>query len=290
MTQQLDFGGHWTQRKLDALGKYLRAYTTIFRANPRAQYYTTTYVDAFAGTGSVSAPEVGTLIREMEDRIEEYRKGSVRRALEVEPPFDKYLFVEKDEGKCKELRSVAMEHASRNIQIVNDDANTALLRWCISIDTDRERAVVFLDPFGASVEWRVIAALGRTHAVDLWVLFPYSAVNRMLIRDRKPPQAWSDRLTRVFGTADWEREFYASFAYQSIFDPAEQIEGAYKSADYKKISDFFVARLLTEFVAVSEPLALLNSNGALLFLFYFAAGNAKGAKTGLRIANDIVGK
>lgn len=89
MTEQMEFGGAWTQKKLDALSKYLRAYTTIFKRNPRAQYFTTSYVDAFAGTGSLSVPEVEPLFEyfpDLAESVEEYRKGSARRALEVTPP------------------------------------------------------------------------------------------------------------------------------------------------------------------------------------------------------------
>ena len=293
MAQQLEFGGQWTQRKLDALSKYLRAYTRIFAKNPKARYFETTYVDAFAGTGALSGPDIGPLASELAPDLErwivEYRKGSVTRALEVDPPFHKYIFIEKDAGKCKELAALARKFPDKRIRIINQDANAALLEWCENLDTKRERAVVFVDPFGASVEWDAIAALGRTHAVDLWLLFPYSAVNRMLVRGRKPSRAWANRLTRLLGTKEWEQEFYSSRSYQSLLDPTQKIEEVYKSADYSKISAFFRKRLRTEFVAVAQPLALLNSTGSLLFLLYFAAGNEVSAKTGLKIANGIIG-
>ncbi len=44
------FGGDWTQEKLERVRKYLQAYTTIFHGNERASYFTTYFVDAFAGT------------------------------------------------------------------------------------------------------------------------------------------------------------------------------------------------------------------------------------------------
>lgn len=293
MAQQLEFGGQWTQRKLDALSKYLRAYTIIFARNPRARYFKTTYVDAFAGTGALSPPEIGPLaseiIPDLEQRIAEYRKGSVTRALEVDPPFHNYVFIENDADKCTELSTLARKFPNRSIRIINKDANAALLEWCENLDTERERAVVFVDPFGASVEWSAIAALGQTHAVDLWLLFPYSAVNRMLVRDRKPSRAWANRLTKLLGTEEWEHDFYSSRSYQSLLDPTQNIDEVYKSADYGKISAFFGQRLRTEFVEVAQPLALLNSTGSLLFLLYFAAGNDVSAKTGLKIANDIIG-
>ena len=292
MTYQLEFGGAWTQRKLGALGKYLQAYTKIFKRNPRARYYSISYVDAFAGTGTLRRPELGTLgklIPGLRENEEEFRKGSVKRALEVEPPFDEYVFIEKSARKCKELRELAAIYQSRNITILNEDANRAILSWCATLDTRRTRAVVFIDPFGASVRWETIAALARTRAVDLWVLFPYFAINRMLVRNRKPPKKWADRLTAVFGTDAWETAFYSTSAFRSLLDSSQRIEVTHKSVGYRDITDFFVKRLKTEFAAVSDPLPLHNSTGALLFMLFFAAGNARSATTGVKIANSIIG-
>jgi len=292
VTYQDEFGGGWTQLKLEALGKYLRAYTTVFKRNPRARFYAISYVDAFAGTGTLRRPELGgfaDLIPGLRENEENFRKGSVKRALEIEPPFDKYVFIEKSAKKCRELRGIASSFASRNIRIVNEDANSAILSWRKSLDARRERAVVFLDPFGACVRWEAVAALGQTRAVDLWVLFPYSAINRMLVRDRKPPRSWSQRLTAVFGTPDWEQAFYSTTAFPSLLDATRSVELVHKSVDYREITDFFVGRLSREFKAVSKPLPLHNSNGSLLFMLFFAAGNERSAKTGLKIANSIIG-
>ncbi|MCI0591458.1 MAG: three-Cys-motif partner protein TcmP [Gammaproteobacteria bacterium] len=51
------YGGKWTERKLTSLRKYLAAYRTIFTRNPKAKYFTTWYVDAFAGTGKRATKE-----------------------------------------------------------------------------------------------------------------------------------------------------------------------------------------------------------------------------------------
>lgn len=225
----------------------------------------------------------------MQENEKEFRKGSVRRALEVEPPFDNYVFIEKDAKKCRELEAISADFPNRNVKIINGDANGALLKWCRNLDPQNERAAVFLDPFGASVKWEVIAALGRTRAVDLWVLFPYSAINRMLVRNRRPPKAWADRRTSVFGTREWESRFYSTKAFRSLLD-SQRVESVRKSADHRAITDFFVERLRKEFVAVGNPYPMHNSNGSLLFLLFFAAANEHSAKTGLKIANDIIGK
>jgi three-Cys-motif partner protein len=101
------------------------------------------------------------------------------------------------------------------MKIVNEDANTALLSCCAQLDTKKERAVIFLDPVGASVEWKVIEAMADTKAVDLWILFPYAAINRMLVSDALPPKPWADRLTRIFGTNEWMKDFYSTSSGQS---------------------------------------------------------------------------
>jgi three-Cys-motif partner protein len=290
MTQQDLFGGPWTQQKLEVLSKYLRAYRKIFEKNERARFFKISYVDAFAGTGVIprDVPDMFTeFFPELAEAEEEFRKGSVKRALEVEPPFDHYVFIEKDAGKCDELSALSEEFSDRDIGIVNDDANVALMNWCSKMDHRRERAVVFLDPFGASVEWNAINAIARTKAVDLWVLFPYEAINRMLIKDRKPPKAWSDRLTRIFGTDEWEKKFYSSSFWRSILDPSEEVEQVHKTADKTQITEFFVERLKSIFVDVAKPGFLYNSKG-LLFVLLFAAGNKKGAKAGVNIANHLM--
>jgi three-Cys-motif partner protein len=51
MSLEHSFGGAWTEEKLDQLRKYLAAYMRIFAQNPKAAWYKTIYVDAFAGTG-----------------------------------------------------------------------------------------------------------------------------------------------------------------------------------------------------------------------------------------------
>ena len=291
-TQQQPFGGPWTQDKLERLQKYLQAYTTIFKRNPRASYFEISYVDAFAGTGYMAAPEApaGYFFPELLEGVEEYQKGSVRRALEVEPRFDHYIFVERNKKCFQELANIAQEFTDRDIKLSNEDANVFLQRWCKKLDTRKNRAVVFLDPFGANVSWNTIQAIAATKAIDVWILFPIFAINRMLVKDQKPPEAWAKRLTDIFGTPEWEKEFYTTKKLTSLFDFAENTELINKTADTDKIRDFFVMRLKNIFPAVANPRVLLNSRGAPLFLLCFAASNLKGSDTALKIANHILGK
>lgn len=291
MTQQIPFGGRWTEQKLRVLSSYLQRYLMIFDRNQQARHYEISYVDAFAGTGRIPKRErrslFESLIPELEANEEELRKGSARRALELDPPFDHYVFIEKHPGRFRELASLCKKFPNRDIRLVNSDANEALLKWCERLNRKSERAVVFLDPFGASVEWRVIKAIAQTRAVDLWVLFPCAGINRMLPNDAMPRKSWSEKLTQVFGTNAWKKEFYSVQSYSSILDANLTVERTCKKATAVDITRFFFDRLRSIFEAVAEPGLLYNSKGP-LFALLFAAGNEKGAGPGLRIADYLL--
>src|SRR5216683_3510713 len=70
--------------------------------------------------------------------------------------------------------TIEREHSTLHSRCVfrHGDANTVLKAWCRERDLKKERAVVFLDPYGMQVEWSTIEALAATKAVDLWYLFP----------------------------------------------------------------------------------------------------------------------
>ena len=287
MTQQEMFGGFWTQQKLRLLSDYLKAYTKIFAANENAQYFETTYLDAFAGTGEIPRPGLGLFSDnpELLKTEEEFRKGSAKRALEVKPPFDHYVFVEKDAGKCQELEALKAEFPDRDVTVINGDANVELPKWCSGL-RKRDRAVVFIDPFGAALDWSVIEAIAATKAVDLWILFPFEGINRMLPNEKMPDGGLADRLTRFFGTDEW-KGFYSKWTLPSIIESLKPLEEVRKTADPETIISFYRDRLAKIFAAVAEP-GYLRSGNKLLFVLFFAAGNLKGGTTGLKIANDLI--
>lgn len=91
MRRKQSFGGAWTVDKLNRLEKYLRAYLMIFDRNAQASFYTTVYVDAFAGTGYVEkrATTGESLFSELaEPETQEFLKGSAHKALDLQPGFN----------------------------------------------------------------------------------------------------------------------------------------------------------------------------------------------------------
>lgn len=289
-----NFGGDWTTDKLERVRKYLVAYTTIFARNPRAQKLTPIYVDAFAGTGYRSTPPrldpQTPLFSELtEPEADAFLKGSARIALEVDPPFKQYLFIERDAGHAGELEKLKSQFPEKAgvIRIVQQEANLYLKEWSARTDWQTCRAVMFLDPYGMQVDWSLIETVAGTQAIDLWLLFPLGvAVNRLLTRGELPPAPWAEALTRILGTDQWKEAFYPIRPERTLFGE-EKIR--VKEADFDKIGRFFLNRLSTVFTKVAHnPLPLLNSRKVPLYLLCFAAGNPKGAPTAIRIAQDIL--
>lgn len=288
------FGGDWTEEKLKRLSKYLHAYTTIFTGNVKARWYRTTYMDGFAGT--LYRQEAGLKEREPalfelahDEDAQEYKKGSAVIALETEPSFDRYLFIDQRAEHVQDLETLKKkfpEKASR-IQIRQGDANQLLQEWCKKFD-ERDRSVVFLDPYGMQVHWATLEALAKTEAVDLWLLFPLGLSVMRLLTHREPPEAWADALTRTFGTSEWKDKFYHKVEQQSLFDNPDEDGELQRKATLQEVSDFFVERLESIFAQVAKPLPLMNSKNNPIFLLCFAASNPKGAQPAIRIANHIL--
>jgi three-Cys-motif partner protein len=253
----------------------------------------TNYVDAFAGTGYRSPKELskirGFFDEPYDKDSQNLKKGSGRVALEISPPFDRYLFIEKNPEYIEELKKLKDEFDKINdrIEIIQGEANKVIRTWCQETNWKTNRAVVFLDPYGMDIEWPSVEAIAKTRGIDLWVLFPLGvAVNRLLTRDHIPTGAWADRLTAFFGTDEWKSEFYKESKRNTIFGEETLI---IKKANFRSIGNFFVHQLKTLFPGVcDEPLALYNSKNVPIFLLFFAASNPKGASTAVKIARDII--
>lgn len=285
------FGGRWTEAKLAALRKYLQAYNQALKHQP----FRKAYIDAFAGTGYRSEARTdgsaadALLFPELAaGEASGLRDGSARIALQVEPPFDQYLFIDRDPQRCAALEALRAEFPERAtaIRILEGDANEELRALCAK-DWRQHRAVLFLDPYGMQVEWETIASVAGTQAIDLWLLFPLGmGLNRMLPRSGQVPEAWARRITALLGTDDWREHFYRTEAEPDLF--GENTLRTIK-ASMEQIGRFFLQRLETVFAGVApEPLVLANSRGSPLYLLCFAIGNERGADIGLRIANDIL--
>lgn len=254
------FGGVWTEIKLKALNDYLDFYQNALKNSP----FETWYIDAFAGTGDRHSLESrGGLFeqRPIED-VELILDGSARKALKIKPPFDHYWFAERHQGRAAQLDKLRKEWPY-DIQIKPGEANEELKALFASPawngrHAGRQRGVVFLDPYGLSVDWRTLEILAETQRVDVWYLFPRAAVIHQLankvggIDDSK-----RRALDRIFGCDDWEDEFYSAKPRQaSLFDEMSVDEKG-RHASPEQIAEFARKRFGKLFCYVSPPLPLV---------------------------------
>lgn len=287
------FGGDWTEQKLECVRKYLQAYTTIMNK----QQFEFAYIDAFAGTGyrevMLDEDSNEALFPELDTQeVVNFRQGSARNALEVQPPFKKYIFIEQDQNNFSELEKLRDEFLLKDefskdsIECILTEANEYLTDVC-NKNWEQHRALVFLDPFGMHVEWETIKLIADTKAIDLWLLFPIGTVNRLLKRDAEIREAIREKLNKFFGEEDWYEIFYKLAHENSLFGEEERWEKA--GNIFTEIEQYFMKRLQGIFAGVAtNPLSLRNSKNVPLYLLCFAAGNPRGAPTAVNIAQDIL--
>src|SRR5688572_5490285 len=101
-----NFGGDWTEEKLNRLAMYLPAYTTVLKG--RAYKYA--YIDAFAGPGyrarqrKQAAPNQDLWGEDRDEFGRRFTAGSAVVAMRSEPPFQSYIFIERDAAALAKLK------------------------------------------------------------------------------------------------------------------------------------------------------------------------------------------
>lgn len=277
---QPSYGGEWTRAKLKILGKYLDSYTTALKN----VQFNLVYIDAFAGKGYV---ELAHQIEEDED-YDGFIRGSSAIAVDIkDKQFDKLIFVEKDPDQCKELEKLRAEYPDRNILIENSEANVFLRN--MQEDWGKWRGVLFLDPFATQVEWSTIETIASFKALDTWILFPVSAIARILRRQNPEniKEPLTNRLSKVFGDESW-RDVYHKNPQMNLFEPDKHEYERNQGVDsiiaiYKtKLEELFGNRVL------DRSVTLKNSKNSPLFEFLFCVGNEAGIGPAKKIAGYIL--
>jgi len=163
------FGGAHTDKKLEKLEAYLKAFSTALKK----QHFQLIFFDAFAGTGDIQIADEVPLL----GTVSEYApfiEGSAQRALRFGTAFDQYIFVEKSRSKIRQLENLRTQFPtiSDRISIRCGDANSELEKFCSQVNWQRTRAVVFLDPFGNQVRWETIVAIAEQKRSICGISFP----------------------------------------------------------------------------------------------------------------------
>src|SRR3972149_4527476 len=111
------FGGAWTERKLSVVRRYLEMYAQALKN----QSFQRVYIDAFAGTGDRTDKRGATLPLLDLPELDAVAKGSARLALEVEPPFHRYILIERATRRASELSALIAAYPSRKVEVINAD-------------------------------------------------------------------------------------------------------------------------------------------------------------------------
>jgi three-Cys-motif partner protein len=284
---QNDWGGPWTERKLEAFSKYVWSYLKIMKKNP---YWKTIYFDGFAGSGNRSDNCKSELYRQLKFSLEEESgyKGAAQRVINLKDglTFDYYYFIDSNETSLSNLkRLLSNESSSKNKQLVFKfgDANKWVIELASVLKSNNYAALVFLDPFGMQINWDSIAALANTRS-DIWILVPTGViVNRLL--DKRGELRSIEKLQSFFGLSadEIKKSFYYSEQQNTIFGEEELVRKVSKPIE--KIARLYIDRLKTVWTNVIEnPLILNNSKGVPIFHFVFASNN----KNAVKIANQII--
>ena len=250
---QFEEVGDWSVIKHEILKRYLTEYEKIFKS-PKQSSLSTAYIDAFAGSGQSLSRSNGSVL-----------DGSPLVALDYH--FDDYHFIELNPDKAGYLKSCLPE--KRNICVYVGDCNEILLsrvfpqvKWA-----DYRRGVCFLDPYGLSLDWKVIETAGRLGTIDMILNFPVMDMNRNVFWHKPEGVDPHDieRMNSFWGNESWRQVVYKEDL--TFFGPEEQ-----KAPNFE-IALAFQERLkdVAKFKEVPRPCPMRNSRMGVIYYLFFAS-------------------
>lgn len=278
-----NFGGNWTESKIEILVEYAQAYLAIMNKNANRYDWKLLYFDGFAGSG---------FIKKGNDENQKIIIGAAKRILDIEQPrpFDLYYFVEKEVDNAEELiQKVIKNYEHKKIKVANTDCNEKLKSMATFLKSDKgkkHRVLAYIDPCGMQVNWESLLALKDLN-IDAWILVPTGmGVNRLLKKNGQISDAWLERLEVFLGMPKDEiiEYFYNTTVVQTLF--GEEIVTSKEQRAIERSAQLYEARLKEIFKFVTNPYILKNKSNSTMFHFYMVSNN----KTARKIGNEIVEK
>lgn len=278
-----NFGGDWTESKIEILVEYAQAYLSIMNIYADKYNWKLLYFDGFAGSGFI------------EKGNDENRKviiGATKRILDIENPrpFDRYYFVEKEPEIAKELiEKVINQYDDKIINVANTDCNEKIQsmgNFLKSKKGKNYKVLAYIDPCGMQLKWESLMALQELK-VDAWILVPTGmGVNRLLKKDGKISDAWIDKLEIFLGLPKEKiiEYFYSQSVVPTLF--GDEIVTNKKEKAIEKSAELYQSRLKELFKFVTNPYILKNKSNSTMFHFYMVSNN----KNAVKIANEIINK
>jgi len=247
--------GYWSEIKLDIVCEYATAYSTVLTAQKSPRFHHL-YVDAFAGSGYHLSRTTG-----------EFVEGSPVNALNVQPRFREYHFIDLDSEKAASLRELVGDR--KDVFVYQGDCNAIIpehivprCRW------DRyERALWLLDPYGLDIRWSVVEAAGRLRSVEVFLNFPVMDMNRNVLWRDHARVSQSNRLRM---DAFWGDDSWRKAAYRTELD----LFGSHE----EKVNNTALAHAYCEhlrrdagFAYTADPIPMRNKRGAVVYCLVFAS-------------------
>ncbi len=257
--------GPWSEIKLEIIRKYAAAYSAILS---KQDYLHHVYIDAFAGLGYHKSKTTQEMV-----------KGSPRLAVETEPPFEKYYFIDISSLKVSSLAEIADKRPGA-VKVFEGDCNPILTEQILPTVRyeDYMRALCLLDPYGLHLDWSVIAFAGQLKTVEIFLNFPVMDMNMNVLKhnQRKVDPGQAARMTSFWGDESWKEAAYSTQGNLFGWEEKESNE---------RVVAAFCERLKTVagFSHVSRPLAMRNSTNSVVYYLIFASPKP----VALHIVNDI---
>jgi len=270
MSFEFDEIGPWSELKLEILREYAGPYSKILANNG----FHHGYIDAFSGPGLHIRKGDGTEVQ-----------GSPLVALNVEPKFDEYHFIDLDGEKIEHLRG---QVGGRNgVEFYTGDSNQVLREKFLPRFTfeKRTRALCLLDPYKLTLDWSVLTMAGKSRAVEVFVNFPVMHMNRNCKKQQlgeiMPGELRA--MDNFWGDRSWHAAMFQPSGQGLLFGGDELVK-----QENQDLVDAYCSRLreIAGFEFVARPFAMRNSRGAVVYYLIFASPN----KTGWKIVQDIYRK
>lgn len=294
------YGGEWSNQKLDCVERYLSAYLTAMRKKSFELWY----IDAFSGDGiqrfNTTVGEVENIDEKYSDDLQDFTIGSALRAVGVSSEmeaakhkgFDHFIFIEYNSEKLDDLRSrieALYPDQLNKCEFIIGDVNKKLPEIMNSIPwSTSARGVCFIDPWATQLSWSTLEDASHSNC-DIWLLFPIEIINRLMPRNGRPPESWQKLLRRLYGDDGWKNRYNVSGEQLTFFDESEEL--VWRTGGCQWLIEYTGERLKTIFPGVSQPGILKREDGAPKFVLYALVSNPmdNAIKLALRIANHLIG-
>jgi len=252
---KIDEIGPWSEVKLDILKRYAVEYSKILSNQENPSFFHV-YIDAFAGAGFHLSETTGEMVL-----------GSPLNALLVRPPFREYHLIDLDGDKIAGLGRYIGER--RDVFLHKGNCNQVLLRDVFPkvLREDFRRGLCLLDPYGLTLDWKVIQRAGEMQSLDIFINFPIYDININVLH-RDPGTVLPLHIERM--NTYWGDESWREVAYEKSHGLFGDME---EKVTNRRLAEAFRERLrkVAGFKKVPQPLPMRNSRNSVVYYLFFAS-------------------